>query len=403
MKKMTTAFLACLTSAITYSQGAPQSFTLEGKITGDPAGKLIIYYTGAGGKQIKDSTVINSNTFIFKGKIAGPVMAYLQGNVTSMSMDDPNTTSFFIEPGTIHITLKDGDFKHAVITGSKTQEEAKILDDSKAALVAQLKPLEDAYTKINNTYIQAIRDKKPEALLDSLHEKAAAMHDELQSYSPKFASIDYAFFRAHPSSYVTAFNLRFYINDLPLDSLKMIYARFGTAVQQSVYGREIDKQIKQLESGSPGAIAKNFVTTDINGNKLSLADFKGKYVLLDFWASWCIPCRHSNPHLKELYTKYHNKGFDIIGVSDDDRDDSAWRKAVAKDGIGIWHHVLRGFSEEKMQKNEPNDNDISGMFGIHSLPTKILIDKNGVIVGRYDQATDEEQQEMDNKLAEVMK
>lgn len=361
-----------------------------------------MYYASVNGKQSKDSAVIHNGTFVFKGTIDGPSMAYLQGDIKSMAMADPNAISFFIEPGNINITVKAGDFKHAVITGCKTQDEAKQLDDSKADLYKKLKPLEDAYTKLNDIYIQAIHDKKPEAQLDSLKEKAAAMHDELQSYSPEFQKIDYAFFASHPHSYVTAFNLQFYVSDLTLDSLRMFYKNLGAQIQQSIYGKELAKQLMQLESGSPGAIAKNFSTKDINGNPISLADFKGKYVLLDFWASWCVPCRHSNPHLKELYARYHDKGLDIIGISDDDTDNDAWRKAVAKDGIDIWHHVLRGFSMEKMQKGEPNDDDISNKYGVHSLPTKILIDKNGTIIGRYDKATDEEQAEMDKKLSELM-
>ena len=96
-------------------------------------------------------------------------------------MDDPNSTSFFIEPGNMSIIVKAGDFKNAAITGSKSHDEEAALFNSKAALRKKLKPLQDAYTKLNDIYIQAMREKKPEPVLDSLHEKAAAMHDELQS------------------------------------------------------------------------------------------------------------------------------------------------------------------------------------------------------------------------------
>jgi hypothetical protein len=92
----------------------------------------------------------------------------------------------------------------------------------------------------------------------------------------------------------------------------------------------------------------------------------------------------------------------VIGVSDDDRDTIAWKKAVTKDGTGIWHNLLRGVDQEKLRKNEKSENDISLKFGVTSLPTKILIDPSGVIIGRYDKGTDEEAEAMDKKLKEVL-
>ncbi|MBD0833379.1 TlpA family protein disulfide reductase, partial [Aestuariibaculum sediminum] len=134
---------------------------------------------------------------------------------------------------------------------------------------------------------------------------------------------------------------------------------------------------------------------------LKLADFKGKYLLIDFWASWCVPCRKGNPHLISLYHKYHSKGLEILGVSDDDRAHDKWKNAVEKDGIGIWHHVLRGLEyKEGTYQRINKDKDISDAYNIHSLPTKILVDPNGVIVGRYGGGggTDDD---MDKDLAEI--
>jgi thiol-disulfide isomerase/thioredoxin len=185
---------------------------------------------------------------------------------------------------------------------------------------------------------------------------------------------------------------------MPLDSLQMYYHRMNASLQQSTYGKELAKEIEKIRAGSPGSIAANFTTADINGQPVTLSDFKGKYVILDFWASWCVPCRKSNPHMIELYKKYHDKGLEIIGIADDDNNHGAWKKAVEKDGVGVWYNVLRGFDLKKMSSGEKNEKDISEKFGIHSLPTKILIDRKGVIIGRYDQGTDEEEKAMDAKL-----
>jgi thiol-disulfide isomerase/thioredoxin len=122
--------------------------------------------------------------------------------------------------------------------------------------------------------------------------------------------------------------------------------------------------------------------------------------LLDFWASWCVPCRKGNPHLLSLYSKYKDKGLEIIGVSDDDNNHEAWQKAVDKDGIGVWKHVLRGLDMKKRLAGEENESDISQYYGIHSLPTKILIDPNGIIIGRYG-GGGESDEAMDKKFAEI--
>ena len=138
------------------------------------------------------------------------------------------------------------------------------------------------------------------------------------------------------------------------------------------------------------------VTTDIDGKPFRLAGLRGKVVLLDFWASWCAPCRASNPHLKELYAEYKDKGFEIVCIADDDSNLEAWHKAIEKDGIGAFRHVLRGL---KWKDGKPDKSaDISEHYGIHFLPTKILVGKDGMIVGRYGGG---EEEQLDAKLAEI--
>ncbi len=159
------------------------------------------------------------------------------------------------------------------------------------------------------------------------------------------------------------------------------------------------EEIKKLESGSPGSKAAAFKAKDINGEQLSLSDFKGKkYVMIDFWASWCVPCRKGNPHLISVYNKYKEKGFEIIGVANDDNAVEAWKKAVAQDKIGIWKHVLSGYKRNASEAEKGEY--INERYGIHTLPTKILIDKNGIIIGRYG-GGGEDDAAMDKKLEEI--
>lgn len=160
---------------------------------------------------------------------------------------------------------------------------------------------------------------------------------------------------------------------------------------------------KTQQTGQPGAVAAGFTTSDMNGKPLKLSDFKGKYVLLDFWASWCVPCRKSNPHIIQLYHQYKDKGFDVIGVSDDDTRQLQWRNAVKQDSTGIWHQVLRGAGKiANNQSGKANAKDLHQLYNIQSLPTKILIGPTGKIIGRYGD-NDTNDDDLDKALAEIFK
>jgi len=150
--------------------------------------------------------------------------------------------------------------------------------------------------------------------------------------------------------------------------------------------------------GQPGWQAANFTTTDINGKSIKLSDFKGKYILLDFWASWCVPCRQASPHLLALYHKYNAKGFDIIGISDDDTRLQQWRNAVKTDSTAVFHQILRGAAK----KGTAQTKDLHQVYNILSLPTKILVDPSGKIIGRYGD-NDTTDDDLDKALASAFK
>ncbi|MDY7396946.1 TlpA disulfide reductase family protein [Aureibaculum sp. 2210JD6-5] len=209
------------------------------------------------------------------------------------------------------------------------------------------------------------------------------------------------FIKENPKSYISMYNLLFLLGDMQYNEAKAFYDNFDSKYSDTKWAKKLSEEIEKLKKGVPGAMAGDFNATDINGNPIKLADFKGNYLLIDFWASWCVPCRKGNPHLISLYKKYNPKGLEILGVSDDDRNPDAWRKAIKKDNIGIWRHVLRGLEYKEGTHERINiDKDISEGYNIHTLPTKILINPEGMIVGRYGGGggTDED---LDRDLAEI--
>ena len=345
-----------------YSQSSPGKFSLIGKCPAALKGMVYIVYSGVDDKTVKDSCRIQNGAFSFTGNIPEPVQSWL--TLKQPGKKDVAETNLYLEPGLIKMVVPGNDFSKAVFSGSRTQAE----EERKNAVLA----------KIALPY---------KFLLDSLSveqdpDKSATLEQQLAPYYKKVDAYLFDYYLKHPSSYLTAFSLRLLLRRIPVDSVLLFYNNMTDAVKASRDGKIADREIQLLKTTSKGYAAPGFSRADINGHIVSLTNLKGQYVLLDFWASWCVPCRKGNPHLIALYNQYKSKGFEIIGVSDDDGNAGAWKKAVEQDNLP-WLHVLRGIDWEKIRNDRRNENDIAENFGIHTLPTQVLIDRNGVIIGRY--------------------
>ncbi|QJB30638.1 AhpC/TSA family protein [Chitinophaga oryzae] len=391
---------SCLLPALQVSAQDNKSFTLKGDIKGLPDRYIYLGYAEGANKFRQDSVMTRNGKFTFSGELSQPTQARLYVDKVKAMYGEGDVTSFFIEPGTLQLKSATAKLKDAKLTGSKVQLEQEELEAMRAPVMKKLAPLSAAYGKLNKEYGAGLRAKKTEAALEPLKDKLEKLKDQMEPHYEAMEKIDKAFIDKYPDSYVSAQLLRFRVSSMPLKEGEAYYARMSPEMQQSADGLEIKKELDGLRAGSPGSVAHTFTKTDIDGKTLNLSDFKGKYVMLDFWASWCGPCRKGNPHLKALYGKYKDKGFEIIGISDDDSNHDAWKKAVSQDGIGIWKHVLRGLDWEKRKNNLPNPEDVSDDYGIHSLPTKILIDPQGMIIGRYG-GGGEDDEAMDRKLREI--
>ena len=381
------AMLVFLQQGFAQTVAGSKPFTIKGKLTGVRVDSVTLYYEGDGGQYKHETNPVVNNEFTIMGSIPHPVSARIifkkAGEVIPRNRQEDRMREFYIEPIAITITGNPVNVKSLVVTGSKTETEYEELNSKTEPIRKEMKPLEEAFMNEKD------------------HEKAAAIHDQFEPYNARIKKVTYQFFTGHPNSYVTLDMMRYYVSSMSLDSTKQVYNAFNDELRATSGAKELMEHIKQIEAGLPGAVAPVFTKTDINGKPISLADFKGKYVMLDFWASWCVPCRKSNPHMIELYNKYKSKGFDVIGIADDDGKIAVWNGAVAKDGVGIWHNVLRGLKMDMIMKHIANPDDLDQQYGIASIPTKILIGPDGKILGRFGDSYGGTEDDMDKMLASI--
>jgi len=392
MKKLTTVVMAILVTSFSIAQEKRGPFQLDGTITGKDNGYVYLRY--GNGFYIEDSAAIKNGTFSFTGMLSEPVLA-------TISSSGEGGINFYLDPATMTINIKSPAFQEATIKGSVTQNEYQELVNDRTSVQQEMAPLSQAFEDANKQYLKAIQARKSEAELSTLKAKADAAREKLQPLQEKAREVSYSFFRSHPDSYVTAAELRYFTGYMKAETLKSYIAKLSPWLQTSIYGKELSDALETVQNGSPGSRAQLFSQRDMDGNPVSLMDFKGKYLLLDFWASWCLPCRKNSSHLKELYALYKDKGLTILGVADNDDKPEEWKKAITKDGVSIWNHVLRGLDTNKFKEDgKPQPGDIYNMYGVHAVPTEILINPDGVIIARFGSGGDDYQQ-LDTKLAEI--
>lgn len=192
----------------------------------------------------------------------------------------------------------------------------------------------------------------------------------------------------NPDSPAAAFYLyRYFTYQLTLDQLKATRAKLSSSLAGCPYVKDLDAIILTLENVQIGKVAPDFTLPDTAGVKISLSDFRGKYVLLDFWASWCPPCRRENPNVVKAYQANKDKNFTIIGISLDKNRDR-WIKAIKDDQL-TWTHV----SDLKYW-----DSEIPALYGVRGIPSNVLLDPDGVIIAKNIM-----EEALHEKLKEVLK
>ena len=340
---------------------AQSGYKVTGTVEGMPDGKAIIATVNGSSLDTLAKADVKNGSFEFTGNVSEPTGAYI------MVIGQRGAIPFMLENANITISAGQAGL---TVTGSEGQKIYDQFMAINASAQQEAMKLQQEYQAANGDQakIQAVQEAYAKLMTD-----AQAKETEL--------------IKANPDSYVSTFVIVSSMGQMEYEQLKERYSLLGEKAKASAQGKAIAAQIAKLESTAIGQIAPNFTITTPEGESISLYDIKGKVKLIDFWASWCGPCRGENPHVVEIYKEYHPKGLEIFGVSLDNNKE-AWVKAIADDGL-VWKHGsdLKGWQSAPAQ-----------LYSVTGIPHTVLLDENNKIIAKNLRGD-----ELKQKIAELLK
>ncbi len=380
MKRIT--LLLALFPVLAYGQDKAQSFKLTGKAANlaYPVEWVFLQYR-TGGEWQTDSVKAENGTYKFSGKIDEASMARLRVKYAETepgkkvpTVGKRDMATIYLQAGKISVTSVDS-FSNIKVKGSAAHAEY-------ARLMAKAKPYEEKMEPLYTLYSQFAKAKEVSA-----REKVEAIIDSLDKLKNEKVYGEYV--RANPSSPLAMFALQQYAGwDIDAAKVEPLFNTLSEKNKNLPSAIEFKTNLDIARKTGIGQFAMDFTQNDTSGVPVKLSSLKGRYLLIDFWASWCGPCRAENPNLVKVFNKYKGKNFHILGVSlDRPGQKERWMKAIYDDKLE-WTQV----SDLQFWNNE-----VAKQYGIRAIPQNLLLDPEGKIIAKNIRG-----EELENKVAEVI-
>ena len=347
MKKWLFLFLAFPLVAFSQNPKSP-GFTIEGKLDGYPDGTEIRLYRNGDNTEAGEA-ILSKEKFTLKGSVEEPALFFLV-------IGEEKPAEIFVENRVIS-------FKGSKNEPGKFKIEGSPSHNDFAGFIRTFLPLAQQLSALAGTINNTMPGKDRDALMDTYNKLLLSIQTEIDNF------VD-----AKPASHVTPFvlNATYQFNEDPTQ-LEERFNKLDPNIRGSIVGKQLEAFIAESKIGAVGTFALDFTQPDTAGVPVSLSSFKGKYVLVDFWASWCGPCRDENPNVVKSFNQFKDKNFTVLGVSlDRPGQKEKWLKAIKEDQLA-WTQV----SDLQFWNNAA-----AQLYRIRGIPQNILVDPNGKIVAK---------------------